>query len=260
MITPELYLQGKGQPFIWLHGMLNSVELDSIYSLIDFNELSKFVTVIRYNYCDKSLLGNYTWKSLAEELIRVANAHKFERTIMGGLSMGAGTVLHTAVSYPEKVKALVLVTPPPAWETRHTVKTVYKKIASKTNPNSIPEILKRIVVWNQEPPEYFEQRYPGTRQKLQDLRLAFEPGYYTRLYLDGADSDMPSREQISKITVPTLIVALPDDVNHPIGMAQEINNLITGSELVVISNYEDYQNLQKKVPEFLQKVLKDNKS
>ena len=188
------------------------------------------------------------------------DSQKIDQSILGGLSMGSGTILHAAVNYPERVKALILVTPPPAWESREEVKKVYRKIASKTNPENIPEILRRIVVWNQEPPQYYEQLYPGIREKLQDLRLTFKPAYYTRLYLDGANSDMPSREQISKISVPTLIIAMDQDANHPLEMAKELHSLIKGSEIEVISNLQDHLNLQKKVHKFLQKLPENNKS
>jgi len=240
--------------------MLNSVESDSVYSLIDFKSLHNQVSVVRYNYCDKSTAGDYSWPALTNELISVWDDQKYEKVLMGGLSMGAGTAIHAAVQFPERVKALILVTPPPAWEIREKVKSVYRKVISKTNAERIPEILKRIIQLNQDPPEYFEQNHPGTKQQLLEHRLSFEPQYYTQIYLGGANSDFPSREQISQINIPTLIIAHPDDPNHPLETAQELNKLIEGSELVVISNYEDYQNLQIKVRYFMANHGFNNKS
>jgi len=260
MGTPHLYIQGAGEPFIWLHGMLNSVESDSVYSLINFESLEKEVSVVRYNYYDKSVDGDYSWPALTNELIRVLDAQKYGKVLMGGLSMGAGTAIHATVQFPERVKALILVTPPPAWEIREKVKSVYRKVIAKTNGERIPEILKRIIQLNQDPPEYFEQKHPGTRQRLLEYRLSFEPQYYTQIYLGGVNSDFPSREQISQINVPTLIIAHPDDLNHPLETAQELNKLIKGSELVIISDYEDYQKLQIEVRHFMVKHGFDNKS
>ena len=254
METPHLYIQGEGQPFIWLHGMLNSVESDSVYSLINFESLQNKVSVVRYNYCDKSANGDYSWPALTDELIGILDAQKYDKVLMGGLSMGAGTAVHAAVRFPKRVKALILVTPPPAWEKREKIKVVYRKIISKTNGESIPEILKRTIQMNQDPPEYFEQNHPGTRQRLLEHRLSFEPQYYTQIYLGGANSDFPLREQISQINVPTLIIAHPDDTNHPLETAQELNNLIKGSELVIVSDYEDYQKLQIKVQDFISRI------
>ena len=61
---PHLRIEGKDQPFIWLHGMLNSVESDSVYSLIDFSRLSKLASVVRYNACNKSVDGDYSWNAM----------------------------------------------------------------------------------------------------------------------------------------------------------------------------------------------------
>ncbi|MDD2305692.1 MAG: alpha/beta hydrolase [Prolixibacteraceae bacterium] len=260
MKTPQLNIQGEGQPFIWLHGMLNSVESDSVYSLIDFESLQNLVSVVRYNYCNKSVYGDYSWPALTNELISVLDAQKYGKVLIGGLSMGAGTAIHAAVQFPERVKALILVTPPPAWEMREKVKIVYRKVITKTNSKTVPELLKRIIQLNQDPPEYFEQNHPGTRQQLLEHRLSFEPQYYTQIYLGGATSDFPSREQISEINVPTLIIAHPDDSNHPFETAQELNKLIKKSELVIISDYEDYKKSQIKIRHFLTEHGSNNKS
>lgn len=260
MNIPKLTIQGKGEPFVWLHGMLNSVASDSAYSLVDFNKVAEHASVIRYDACGKSIAGNYKWDAMTDQLYQVAEAQKYNSMIIGGASMGSVTALHFAVMYPERVKALILVTPPPAWEKRSGVKEVYKKIASKVDQSIIPEFLKRIISINQDPPDFFEQVYPGTRQRLLEYRLGFEPRYYSQIYNGGAASDLPSREQIAKIQVPTLIVALPDDANHPFEIAQELNSLINNSELVKVSNYQEYLEFQKNVSRFICSVLSDNKS
>ncbi len=251
MKIPSIHIQGKGQPFVWLHGMLNSVESDSVFSLIDFQQLSTFVSVIRYDACNKSVTGKYTWDAMSNELICVADAQKYNTMILGGSSMGSGTAIHCAVKFPKRVKALILVTPPPAWEMRSGVKSIYEKIAAKAGQNTIPDILKRIIQLNQDPPEFFEQMHPGTRQLLLEYRLGFEPHYYSSIYRGGVVSDLPNREQISNINVPCLIVSQPGDENHPIKMAQELNNLIKGSELVIVTDYDSYQKLQIKVCDFI---------
>ena len=234
--------------------MLNSVESDSVYSLIDLYQLSKFVSIVRYDACNKSVSGKYTWNSMADELIRMADALKYNSMILGGSSMGSGTAIHCAVHFPERVRALILVTPPPAWEMRSGVKSIYEKISAKASLNTIPDILKRILQLNQDPPEFYEQMHPGTRKLLQEYRLGFEPQYYSSIYRGGAVSDLPTREQISNINVPCLIVSLPNDENHPVKMAQELNNLIKGSEMVIVTDYDSYEKLQFKVRDFINKL------
>lgn len=255
----NITIDGRGEPFIWLHGMLNSVESDSVYSLIDLKKLSDSAQVIRYDACGKSTEGDYKWDSMTSQLAAIVEKSNFEKVIIGGTSMGSVTALHYAVMYPEKIKALVLITPPPAWEKREAVKAVYRKIASRASHGQIPEFLKRLIALTQDPPDFYEQRHPGTRQRLMEYRLAFDPKYYAQIYNGGAASDLPLREQIAGIRVPTLIAALPEDENHPLDIAQELNGLITNSRLEVISDYDQYLNLQEKVKLFLHKTGCNNK-
>lgn len=258
-IPKPLNIAGEGQPFIWLHGMLNSVESDSLYSLINLDQLAQHVKLIRYDACAKSIDGDYRWDTMTAHLADVIDSGHYDPVILAGTSMGSVTCLHYAVNHPEKVKALILVTPPPAWEKREAVKAVYRKIASKCKANAIPDFLKRLISITQDPPEFYEQVHPGTRQKLMDYRLSFDPRYYPQIYLGGAASDLPSREQIASLKVPTLIVALPDDENHPLDISQELNGLIASSSIEVISDYPDYSNLQQKVSEFIASLEFNNK-
>lgn len=260
MFDPKkLTIEGQGEPFIWLHGMLNSVESDSLYSLIDLHKISESALVIRYDACGKSIDGDYKWDSMTRQLADIVEANNFDKVIIGGTSMGSVTALHYAVMVPEKIKALVLVTPPPAWEKREAVKSVYRKIASKASHGRIPDFLKRLISLAQDPPEFYEQHHPGTRQKLMEFRLSFDPYYYPQIYSGGAASDLPLREQIAQIRVPTLIAALQHDENHPLDIAHELNELISSSTLEVISDYDQYLNLQEKVKQFLLETGCNNK-
>lgn len=251
MKIPTLHISGSGQPFIWLHGMLNSVESDSIYSLIDFEQISQQVKLVRYDACDKSTSGDYSWGGMVAELNGIIDSLNCGKVILGGVSMGSGTALYTAIRNPEKVKALVLVTPPPAWEVRVAVQDLYEKIALRARPDHLPEFLKRIIQRNQDPPEFFEQAFPGTREKLLKLRMNFDPGYYYPIYHGGAISDFPERDELKVVDIPTLIVADPNDPGHPIEVAREMNQLIPNSSLVTVSSIADYTLLQETVRVFL---------
>lgn len=254
MKIPSLHIQGSGQPLIWMHGMLNSVESDSVYSLVDFSRLSKQVQLIRYNASDKLINGNYSWNGLVEELNGIIDSLGSGKVILGGVSMGSGTALYTALRYPEKVKALILVTPPPAWEVRVATQVLYEKIALKARPDHIPDFLKRIIQRNQDPPEFYENLFPGTRQKLFELRMSFEPAYYYSIYHGGAISDFPAREELTQLKIPTLIIGDPNDVGHPIEVAREMNELIPTSRLFQVTNLEDYHKLQETVSVLLSSV------
>jgi pimeloyl-ACP methyl ester carboxylesterase len=258
--TIPITIQGEGQPFVWLHGMLGSVESDSVYSMVDFNRISEIASVIRYDACGKSVSGDYSWDGMTNELFNLVNHYKLEPMILGGTSMGSGTAIHFAVRYPERVKALILVTPPPAWEKRKGVKAVYNKIASKADLSGNPEFMRKLISMNSDVPDFFEQENPGTWDRLLKFRLGFERSYYPQIYRGGAVSDLPSPEEIEKIKVPTLIAAFPDDLNHPLEIAQTLNNLIAGAEMVIISNCADYRKFQEKVNDLVSSAFFDNKS
>lgn len=253
MKNPTLYITGTGIPLIWMHGMLGSVETDSIYSLVDLHQLSRQVKLIRYNACDQSPDGDYSWPAMTSELSAVVNSLGGEKIMLGGISMGSGTALFTALRHPDQVKALILVTPPPAWEVRIPVQDLYEKIGQRARPDHLPEFLKRIIQRNPDPPRYFEEQFPGTREKLLHLRQNFHPAYYYSIYHGGAISDFPEREQLAGLRVPTFIVADPNDPNHPVEVAREVHSLIKGSELHLVSNFNEYQEIQKNVSEFVKK-------
>lgn len=256
MKISNLHISGSGEPLIWLHGMLNSVESDSVYSLVDFKRLAKQVQLIRYDACNKSVTGDYSWSGMVAELNVIIDSLDAGQVILGGVSMGSGTALYAAIRNPEKVKALILVTPPPAWEVRVAVQALYEKIALRACPDHLPDSVKRIIQRNQDPPEFFEQHFPGTRKELLDLRMSFDPAYYYSIYHGGAISDFPEREELKQVKVPTLIVADPNDPGHPIEVAREMNELIPNSELFLIRNMDDYTTLQKTVSDFLSLIAK----
>lgn len=252
---PKLHITGSGQPFFWMHGMLNSVESDSIYSLVDFSKLAQQTQLIRYNACDRAVDGDYSWNGLVSELKSITESQKCDKAILGGVSMGSGTALYTAIRYPEIVKALVLVTPPPAWEVRVATQALYEKIALKARPDHLPDFLKRIIQRNQDPPEFFEKQFPGTRKKLLELRMSFDPAYYYSIYHGGAISDFPLREELKQVKVPTLIIGDPNDQGHPIEVAREMHELIPNSQLFQVSTFEDYLQLQETVSCFIKSIL-----
>lgn len=211
--------------------------------------------MIRYDACDKSVTGNYSWNGLVQELNGIIDSLDAGKVILGGVSMGSGTALYTAIRYPEKVKALILVTPPPAWEVRVATQALYEKIALKARPDYLPDFLKRIIQRNQDPPEFFERQFPGTRQKLLEMRLSFDPAYYYSIYHGGAISDFPAREELAQLKIPTLIVGDPNDTGHPIEVALEMNSLISSSRLFQVSTIRDYQQLQETVSIFMSSVI-----
>jgi pimeloyl-ACP methyl ester carboxylesterase len=85
--------------------------------------------------------------------------------------------------------------------------------------------------------------------------VSFDPAYYYSIYHGGAVSDFPLREELTKLEIPTLIIADPNDAGHPIEVAREMHKLIAGSQLIELQNIEDYFQLQENVSYFINSVV-----
>jgi pimeloyl-ACP methyl ester carboxylesterase len=59
-------------------------------------------------------IGRYTYDELAKDISEVANSQQLDQFVLVGHSMGAAVAAQYAASHPARVKALVLVDPPPA--------------------------------------------------------------------------------------------------------------------------------------------------
>src|SRR4051812_38922359 len=55
--------------------------------------------------------GAYEYRDLVEDLLAVLNELGVERAAIGGASMGAHTAMAFALAYPERVSALIQITP-----------------------------------------------------------------------------------------------------------------------------------------------------
>lgn len=108
---------GNGPLVVFGHGLLGSIEQ------LDAGEAwSTILEQVRVLLFDARGHGQsegpddpraYTWESLGNDLVRLAEAFGGLPAVVGGASMGAGAALWAAVERPEAVRALVLLVPPP---------------------------------------------------------------------------------------------------------------------------------------------------
>ena len=60
----------------------------------------------------------FQWKNLAADMNGVSQYIGLKSYVAAGHSMGAATALYTALAYPSRVRGLILLRPPTAWEER----------------------------------------------------------------------------------------------------------------------------------------------
>ena len=73
--------------------------------------------------------ADYHWSNLAKDMAAVADGLGVENFIAGGQSMGCATALYAGLLAPQRIRGLVLVNPPTAWETRAAQGEFYRKMA-----------------------------------------------------------------------------------------------------------------------------------
>jgi len=167
-------------------------------------------------------------EDLAEDLLGLLDALGVDRIHLVGLSIGGMLGQAFALSHPERLKSLTLVSttayfpPLELWLDRS--KTVRSKGMASVANLMIPR-------WFTEP---FRQREPdvvaGFRRWFVDTDAA---GYASCCEAIGR---MDLRERIGAIATPALIIVGAEDPATPPAMAEDLRQRIPGSEMVVISD------------------------
>ena len=167
----------------------------------------------------------FTWSHLADDMNSVANYFSLNQFVASGNSMGSATSLFAAIKYPEKVKALIMIRPPTAFEER--------------------------------------------KSRLKKFRIAVE----NLLEKNGKDdlfhfviegtclSDLPPLNDVAsynKITCPVLILAVNNDVSHPLSTARFLKDVIPHAELHIVENKtKAKEKWPSVISDFLKIILKN---
>lgn len=64
-------------------------------------------------------------------------------------------------------------------------------------------------------------------------------------------SDLPSPEAVAALSHPTLVLTWDTDPLHPVGVAERLHDLITGSELHVAKSVADIQTWTRLIADFV---------
>jgi pimeloyl-ACP methyl ester carboxylesterase len=230
-------VMGSGQDFVWGHSLLGSMAQDEDGGVFSWRELTDIARVIRYDARGHGLSGSagepedFRWDNLARTMWQVVDSFGAVQVVLGGASMGCATSLHAACQRPEQVKGLVLVIPPTAWQLREKMKRNYRIAANIVKlSRGLPFRLLGLVKPRQ------------GRDDFQKNMLSTMAGHLVKVDYRGvvgamrgaALSDLPPRSELAKLDMPVLILAWPDDVAHPLAVAEELNSILPNSQLQVL--------------------------
>jgi 3-oxoadipate enol-lactonase len=182
--------------------------------------------------------GPYTMEMMADDVIGLLDRLAIRRTHFIGISMGGmiGQVL--ACRYPDRLDKLELcdtagLVPPemtPIWQERiRTAETEgMKALAEQT--------LER---WLS---EKFRRNQPEITERIRKMILLTPVSGYVGCSL--AISTFDVSHELSKVSMPTLIVTGEKDETTPVGAARAIQQQIEGSELVIMPDAMHISNIE----------------
>lgn len=176
----------------------------------------------------------YGYDELAADLVRVMDAHEVGRAVLAGASMGAHTALRVALERPERVAALVVITP--AYEAEG-----FGDPAGFARYDALAEGLRAGGA------EGFVRAYgdPGVPERWREttltvLRQRLGAHEHPAAVADALQVVPRSRPfgalgDLAAIEVPSVVVADRDeaDPGHPLAVGEAYARAIPGARLVV---------------------------
>ena len=262
---------GEGTPaLILLHGF--GASTFTWHKVME--PLSREYLVIAYDrtgfgYSSRPLKGEwsgespYSQESQARELVALMDALGVEKAVLVGSSAGGTTAALATVSYPERVKALILVDAaifrggPPGWLHYLLGSLHVKRIAPLLIRNYYGHFFNEIRAraWH-DPSKQTEEILEGYKKSLRADnwdRALCEFGF--------AYQSLDLEKRLSSITVPVLVITGDDDRIVPSQDSARIAKEIPGAQRVVIRDAghlpheEKPEEFLKAVNSFLEKVL-----
>ena len=174
-----------------------------------------------------SMPEGYTIREMAEDQVQAMKSIGIDKAYVMGVSQGGMIAQYIAADHPEAVEKLILVVTAP-----------YANAAAKSAVEAWIDMAKagdHVALMVDTAEKMYSKPYLEKHGKLFPLMAKVtKPKDYDR-FLKNADAILgfDARDELSKITAPTLIIAGSDDKTVGNEAAYELNKAIAGSELFI---------------------------
>lgn len=227
--TLDYEVQGAGPTVVQLHGLTSSRHREAELGLDLCRSVDHDHRVIRYDArghgasTGSFTIDSYTWPRLADDLLALLDHVCPGEQVHGvGPSMGSATLLYAALRDPGRFRTLTLVIPPTAWGSRTGQRDTYRMKAHVVEEQGVPALVE------------LGRRQPLPPAVPPDLPLASPsvPEHLLPAVFRGAAlSDLPDRDRLSHLTIPTLILAWLHDPSHPVSTAALLDETLPNTDL-----------------------------
>jgi 3-oxoadipate enol-lactonase len=241
-------------PFVWGHGLTSSRADEDTLPLIDTALIGEHRHVLRYDARGHGLSADLAepadgdWAALALDQIALIDHVGWGEVVLGGASMGTATALHAALALGGRVRGLVLVIPPTAWETRAAQVDLYDQMAAavERDGTGVLEAGARATP----PPDPFADDKTWLDRRLNVLGAA-DPKRLAAIFRGAGTADLPPPEALATIEAPTLVLAWSGDPGHPVSTAERLGELLPNSDVVISSTRDDLDTWTSRCSAFL---------
>eukprot|EP00933_Yihiella_yeosuensis_P068073 TRINITY_DN7334_c0_g2_i1.p1 TRINITY_DN7334_c0_g2~~TRINITY_DN7334_c0_g2_i1.p1 ORF type:complete len:303 (+),score=60.78 TRINITY_DN7334_c0_g2_i1:230-1138(+) len=268
---------GERPGLLWAHGLGGSCAADDLRGLTQLLSPENLGghAVLRLDLRGHGLsrsahqpskgLTQYTWQSQAEDFRQVAAeaaAASDGKSLLawGGEASGAGLVLNAAAKAQAQYGAegvpasLVLMRPPLMWEARIPWKSRYELSAGWAEADGLQgkdvegESRQRLIGAN----------FAGSDsvKELMQEWASMDPSVYIAALRGLAASELPNDSELRNLKIPTLILAVPGDAEHPVEAAEDLAMMLPEARLVVSRSLAE---AKETWPEHIREVLSASK-
>jgi len=225
--------EGDSMPVLWQHGLgATQAQVAEV-----FPESSQFrrITMECRGHADSELGApeGLSIQQFADDAVVLLDHLGVRRAVAGGISLGAAIALRLAVHHPERVSELIIARP--AWVNDSAPERleIYIDVAELLAKHGSEQGLARLQA---------TERYRLVMSESPDNAASMRSFFHrddpasTVALLSRIPTQGPgvTRQQMSRLALPTLVIANEGDYVHSIAIATEVAGLIPGAALKII--------------------------
>ena len=231
--------KGEGEALILLHGGVS----DSRYWEEEIDSFSKKFRVISWDAPGCGISddppNHFSLADYADTLDGLIDHLNIQHPHILGISFGGGLAIAYYERYPVKPQTLILVSAYAGW----AGSLPQDEVSQRVQQARIQAKMDRDIVAESWLSSLFSSKATEEmKEKVKSVIKDFHPEGMLVMLEAFADADL--RGVLPNISVPTLLLYGEEDVRSPIHVAQEIDQLIPDSELMIIPGTGHLVNLE----------------